>query len=217
VERVKQLEEENRGLLQTNELFQDELRQKTNALAKSARDYAVLKSQYEELLARVTEMHAAQRSQSSQPSPSLDDHLRGELQRTSLRKAEYKSQASVLKTQLDSAQRQLSALREREGNELSTVCGQFEAIVSPFVTFDKTLPPGEALVAAARGLAYMIGHSVSRDRYDRLKARFLELTRKFKEVELRRPGVSTVEEELHKMQRFLDRYERKCAQLGNLR
>ena len=59
---LKKLQEENLTLRQENEMFQEEIQQKTDALLKSTKDYSTLKSQYEELLLRVTELHIENQS-----------------------------------------------------------------------------------------------------------------------------------------------------------
>ena len=83
ITRIHKLEEENLTLAHMNDMYQEEISQKTEALQKSTHDYATLKTQYEELLMRVTELHienqsihsSSQSSQSSTPSPQLNSAL----------------------------------------------------------------------------------------------------------------------------------------------
>ena len=62
IARIRKLEEENLTLSHMNDMYQEELSQKTEALQKSTHDYATLKTQYEELLMRVTELHIENQS-----------------------------------------------------------------------------------------------------------------------------------------------------------
>ena len=55
-EKIKLLKTENENYSKTNDLLQNELQQKAHALEQSTKAYSSLKIQYEELLARLTEM-----------------------------------------------------------------------------------------------------------------------------------------------------------------
>ena len=93
----KMLEEENKSLSQMNELYQAELKQKTSALEKSLIDYSSLKTQYEELLRRLTDIQIENKANTS--IPSSPNKIVNDLQ-SELRKRNEKEQVLLKKIRI---------------------------------------------------------------------------------------------------------------------
>ena len=102
--RIRQLEKDNKALIEINEGYKNELQQKSIALQKSTSEYASLKRQYEELLQRVSQLRLENRIiQSANSSPNnsnssdssdLIASLRRQAHQISQRKEFYKSELS---------------------------------------------------------------------------------------------------------------------------
>jgi DNA repair exonuclease SbcCD ATPase subunit len=237
VQQTHKLEVENRQLLEANDLFRQELQENQDALAKAAIAYSALKSQYEELLLRVTELHRENSANQSpeQPADSAADtqvitQLRSEIERLSIRKADYKSEASQLSTKVDRLRHRLAHLKSRFRGIAVQFCQEFIGIVGPVVKVENDHPDFDCILKTGHELVYMIGNSVPIVRYNRLKAKSdalrmrcaelvasLQESRRLLEVHVTNRDSrerSGLEEELKKMETFLDRYARSCAAIG---
>lgn len=130
--RISQLEEENKSLLELNAMFQSELKQKTEALEKSTLDYSNLKTHYEELLLRVTELHQENQAFISPPhtppsspqlgSNSIIDSLHIQIDQLSKRKNSLKIENQTLKSQNEKQHSLINKLK----NENRKYKSQFE-------------------------------------------------------------------------------------------
>jgi chromosome segregation ATPase len=241
LQRIQTLEQEQRSTLELNEMFKEELQQKTQAIEKSSNAYSALKTQYEELLMRVTELHREnQLNQSPQASPGspppdtgLVDSLREQIQAISVRKSEHKNEVLRLRARVDELERCVQNLRAQQGEDLRACHQQFVGIVATSVTAATDLPPSEYILESAKELVFSVRNSIATDRYARLKARYrralarcnefaaqIEEDRKLLKVNgTGRGGIartSQVEEELVRLQRFLARYQEKCRKLGDV-
>lgn len=147
--KIRKLEEENFTLKHMNEVFQDQINQKTEALQKSVQDYESLTIQYEELLKRVTNLYlenqsyhsSSQTSRSSTPIPQSplyqgnfderqdDDmlsNLREQLDIEQKKKNEYKLRATQLENELKKA--------KKAKNEIwNSTFDTFVEMVSPYL------------------------------------------------------------------------------------
>jgi hypothetical protein len=239
IHQIQQLELENRQLLESNELFKQEVHEKQEILAKSSAAYSALKVQYEELLLRVTELHRENRAnQSPELSPAdspqgdsdMIESLRHEIQAISGRKREYKKQAHDLGLRVRRAEQSVVDFKKRTAEEWEEFGRKFGEIVGPAVSGDLQLSDSESVLSVAQNLVYVAMNSVPRERYLRLKAMYGRLREKCNEFALQirtsrkeiqeqiavklAHKVSPVEGELMKMQEFLNRYDAKCRRFG---
>jgi DNA repair exonuclease SbcCD ATPase subunit len=201
-----------------------------------------LKLQYEELLVRVTELHRenlANQSPPQLPPPEIPNvtsdtqviaQLRSEIEKLSIRKSEYKKQTTDLSTKVDRLQQRFSALKSRSHKIATEFCEEFIAIVGPVVKVENTDPDFDCILKAGSEMVYIIANSVPIARYNRLKSKYdslrarcgelvisLQESRRLIEVHVEHKDSrqrSGLEEELKKMEVFLDRYARKCEAIG---
>ena len=208
--RLKKVEEENESLLKLNELFREELGQKTLALQKSADAYSQLKKQYEELLTRVTELHF-EKEKSSPVTPKSSPDLRAQLQILTKRKEEYKSLAVEMKSRIS----ELENERKRTKNTIE----RFQDIVRPYAV-------GETILDIANALVTRLETSVTRDKYTKLKKKYQCVLRRCSQLsqhvqedeETLKKGIAqravwSIEDEFEKFERFVSRYEQKSRKL----
>jgi chromosome segregation ATPase len=226
--RIQKLEQEHASLLELNDIFKQELEQKTTALKKSSSDYAALKKQYEELLNRVTELHLEHQLNQSTPSPdrAIVDSLRSQIQKLSIRKTNFKSQAARLRQRVESLETDLATLRleNSEWTRTYSVCLGF---ISP-PRIDAS--PPQIVADVVKRLAEANRVMVSRARYDRLQSKYRSaldncdaLASKIKanreamaegiKIQQMKNRYSLVNRELVKMQRYLSKYEEQCQHL----
>ncbi|KAK8846092.1 hypothetical protein M9Y10_020094 [Tritrichomonas musculus] len=155
ITRIHKLEEENLTLAHMNDMYQEEISQKTEALQKSTHDYATLKTQYEELLMRVTELHienqsihsSSQSSQSSTPSPQLNSalierrerdedlilNLREKIEKLSKKKFEYKRQLNDSNFRISQLENTIKQLKTSKNEIWNSTFSTFMEMVSPYV------------------------------------------------------------------------------------
>ena len=216
LKRLKKVEDENESLLKLNELFREELGQKTLALQKSADAYSQLKKQYEELLTRVTELQFEKRPlREGARSPEVASGLRSQVQALMKRKGEYKELVVEMKERI------LELEEEKKRTRRSI--DRFLEIAGPYAT-------GDGVVEVGRGLVAVIENSVAREKYDALKRKYRAAMRKCEQMSRlvqgnqemiekeiasnqARQRVGSIEDELAKFQRFVLRYEEKSRRL----
>ena len=216
LKRLKKVEDENESLLKLNELFREELGQKTLALQKSADAYSQLKKQYEELLTRVTELQFEKRPpREGVGSPEVASGLRSQVQALRKRKSEYKELVVEMKERI------LELEEEKKRTRRSI--DRFLEIAGPYAT-------GDGVVEVGRGLVAVIENSVAREKYDALKRKYRAAMRKCEQMsrlvqgnqEMIEKGIASnqarqrvvsIEDELAKFQRFVLRYEEKSRRL----
>ena len=75
LKKIHKLEEENISLNQFNEIYKEEIKQKSEALQKATNEYSTLRTQYEELLLRVTELHIENQTITSNQSPATSQKI----------------------------------------------------------------------------------------------------------------------------------------------
>jgi chromosome segregation ATPase len=126
LQRIQALEQAQRSTLELNEMFKEELQQKTEAIEKSSTAYSALKTQYEELLMRVTELHRENQLNqsplaspaSSPPDTGLVDSLREQIRAILVRSSEYKNEVLRLRARVDALERSVQKLRAEDGDDL---------------------------------------------------------------------------------------------------
>lgn len=158
IARIRKLEEENLTLSHMNDMYQEELSQKTEALQKSTHDYATLKTQYEELLTRVTELHIENQSfhsssQSSQASTPISQNqqtsnftekierdenlilnLREKIEKLKQKKNDYKSQLKESKFRILKLENTVNQLKTSKNEIWNSTFETFREMISPYVT-----------------------------------------------------------------------------------
>ena len=157
IARIRKLEEENLTLSHMNDMYQEELSQKTEALQKSTHDYATLKAQYEELLTRVTELHIENQSihsssQSSQTSTPLSQNqltpnfaerverdedlilsLREKIEKLTKKKINYKMQLNDSRLRISQLENTVKQIKSNKNEIWNSTFATFREMVSPYL------------------------------------------------------------------------------------
>lgn len=157
IARIRKLEEENLTLSHMNDMYQEELSQKTEALQKSTHDYATLKAQYEELLTRVTELHienqsihsSSQSSQASTPisqnqlTPNFTERverdedlilsLREKIEKLTKKKINYKMQLNDSRLRISQLENTVKQIKTNKNEIWNSTFATFREMVSPYL------------------------------------------------------------------------------------
>lgn len=235
--RLNRVEQENISLLASNDLFKEELQQKTSALQKSTSDYSTLKKQYEELLMLITDLHEENQKfysplsspMSQQPQNNGEQailKLKKQINQINRRKAEYKEQNQqliqendYLKQQLDGTNQQIMELKQWE-----SAYQKFVEIASPILqNFSDSTSPWSYIIESTKQLIDNASHKIDNDKYKSVKSKYKRLLIRCKEMReqveknrnilsqilVNQKPSSTYEQEIAKMEKFLAVYDKK--------
>jgi DNA repair exonuclease SbcCD ATPase subunit len=227
VRRIQKLERAHASLLGLNDIFKQELEQKQNALQQSAAEYAKLKKEYEEILARLTEVCIENQNRPPpSPDPVLVDSLREQIQKLSVRKSGFKNQAVRLRQRVEQLESEVASLRHENSEWMST----YSVCLNLISAGRAGSSPPSVVADVIRQLSEANREMVTRERYARLESKYRnaletcealaakvrengEILREGLIARRARNGYSAVNHEMAKMQRYLSRYEAECENL----
>lgn len=237
--KVGKIEKENASLIALNEIFKEELQQKTLALQKSNHDYELLKSQYEELLMLITELHTEnQKNQSPEQSPlsspneksgdNIVNSLKKQIDQITERKNEYKKHNKMLNQKISNLEKKLASSPTSETmRNWNQAYDNILEIVSPIVQIDPNgMKPWEYLVYSAKKLVEKSQHSEDHMKYLKMREKLKKVLGRCKKMtndvennnriidqmvqkNIPLSSEEILKNEIGKMENFLLQYEKK--------